>query len=55
MLKCVDENDAQRIMTKLHRGACGAHVYWKSTVNRILRDGYYWPTLFLDVPAKVRS
>lgn len=27
MLKCVDENDAQRIMTELHRGACGGHFY----------------------------
>ena len=55
MLKCVDDNDAQRIMTKLHHGACGGHLYWKSTANKILRAGYYWPTLFSDVFAKVRA
>ena len=27
ILKCVDDNDAQRIMTELHRGACGGHLY----------------------------
>lgn len=55
MLKSIDENDPQRIMTELHRGACGGHLYWKSIVNKILRDGYYWPKLFSDVFAKVRA
>ena len=55
MLKCVDENDAQRIMTELHQGACGGHLYLKSTANRILRAGLYWPTLFSYVFAKVRA
>ena len=22
---------------------------WKATANKILRDGYYWPTLFNDI------
>ena len=55
MLKCVDENDDQRIMIELHQVACGGHPYWKSTANRILRVRYYWPTLFSDVFAKVRA
>lgn len=55
MLKCVDENDAQRIMTELHQGACGGHLYWKSTVDIILRAGYNWPTLFSNVFVNVRA
>ena len=42
-------------MIELHRGACGGHLYWKSTANKILRVGYYWTPLFLDVFAKVRA
>eukprot|EP00253_Pinus_taeda_P007413 PITA_07413 len=30
-------------------GDCGGHLYWKSTVDKILRAGYYWPTIFSDV------
>eukprot|EP00253_Pinus_taeda_P006400 PITA_06400 len=27
-------------------GDCGGHLYWKSIVDKILRAGYYWPTVF---------
>eukprot|EP00253_Pinus_taeda_P006502 PITA_06502 len=36
-------------MQEFHAGDCGGHLYWKSTVDKILRAGYYWPTVFLDV------
>ena len=39
----------------MHKGACVGHLYWKSTANKILRAGYYWPTLFTDVYQKVRA
>ena len=55
LLKCVDEEEAQRIMTEMHAGACGGHMYSKSIVNKILKAGYYWPTLFSDVYAKIRA
>eukprot|EP00253_Pinus_taeda_P007815 PITA_07815 len=30
-------------------GDCGGHLYWKSTMDKILRAGYYWPTIFSNV------
>ena len=27
LLKCVDEDEAQRIMIEMHAGACGGHLY----------------------------
>ena len=42
-------------MTKFHEGVYGGHHFWKSTAYKILRDGYYWPSLFFDVCAKVRA
>lgn len=39
----------------MHKGACGGHLYWKSTTNKILIAGYYWPTLFSNVYKKVRA
>ena len=55
LLKCVDEEEVQRIMTEMHAGACRGHLYWKSTANKILKAGYYCPTLFSDVYAKIRA
>eukprot|EP00253_Pinus_taeda_P014804 PITA_14804 len=37
------------IMKEFHAGDCGGHLYWKSIADKILRDGYYWPSLFADV------
>jgi len=36
-------------MDDFHKGDCGGHLFWKLTANKILRVGYYWPTLFADV------
>lgn len=34
---------------------CGGHHYWKTTAHKILRAGYYWPTLFFDVFSFIKS
>ena len=49
LLKFFTENDAEKIKHEFHEGECGGHLYWKSIANKILRAGYYWPTLFQDV------
>eukprot|EP00253_Pinus_taeda_P010173 PITA_10173 len=41
-------------MEDCHQGDCGGHLFWKSTTNKILRAGYYWPTLFADVYKMVK-
>lgn len=36
-------------MKEFHARHYGGHLYWKSTANKILRAGFYWPSLFADV------
>ena len=55
MFKCFPENDAENIKHEFHEGECGGHLYWKATANKILRAGFYWPTLFADVKKFVTS
>ena len=31
-------------------GPIGRHFSWDATMHKILRDGYYYPTLFKDKP-----
>lgn len=31
------------------------HHFWKATANKILKQGYYWPSLFSYVYSKVRE
>ena len=42
-----DEDD--KVMQEFHAGDCGGHPYWKTIADKILRIGFYWPTLFADV------
>ena len=29
VLNCVDENESHKIMSKIYKGVCGGHHYWK--------------------------
>lgn len=49
LLNCLNMNETDNVMKYFHAGDCGGHLYWKSTVDKILRARYYWPTLFTDV------
>ena len=49
------KNDADKIMQEFHAGDCGGHAYWKTTADKILREGFYYPTLFVDVKKHVTS
>lgn len=55
LLNCLIEDEAQQVMSDFHKGDCGGHLFWKTTANKVLRAGYYWPTLFLDIYKIVMS
>jgi hypothetical protein len=55
LLKCLDENEAKKVITDMHRGFYGGHQHWKATTLKILRAGCYWPTLLFDVFTTVRA
>ena len=55
MLSCVVEGEAKRLMKEFHAGDYGGHQYWKATMNKILRAGFYWPTVFADTRKEVAT
>jgi ribonuclease HI len=55
LLLCLDPQQAQKVMNDFHSGLCGGHYFWKTTAHKILRAGYYWPTLFPDVCREIRA
>jgi hypothetical protein len=48
ILRCVNKEEAKKILEELHSGHCGGHFAARTTSHKILRAGYYWPTLFSD-------
>ena len=48
LLRCLDKPDIEEVILESHEGACGGHKYCKATAYKILRSGYYWPSLFYE-------
>ncbi|XP_057425872.1 uncharacterized protein LOC130719257 [Lotus japonicus] len=48
MLKCVDMRDAQGIRAEVHEGVCSSHIGGRSLAVKVLRAGFYWPTMKKD-------
>jgi len=46
---CVMEEEVFDILLTCHDGPCGGHFSAKRTTFKVLRVGYYWPTLHQDV------
>jgi hypothetical protein len=36
LLRCLDPQQAQKVMTDFHSGLCGDHYFWKTTAHKIL-------------------
>ena len=43
------------ILTSCHDSACGEHFSGELTGQKIMRAGYFWPTMFKDSQAYVRK
>ncbi|CAA0830890.1 Unknown protein, partial [Striga hermonthica] len=55
LLKCVSETDSRYILEEVHEGICGSHPGAQALSYKILRQGYYWPTLKTDAATWVRK
>jgi len=55
LLKCVTVEQAQYIIKELHEGICGYHSGARTMATRVLRAGYFWPTIEVDCQDHVRK
>ncbi|KAL5571713.1 hypothetical protein UlMin_021310 [Ulmus minor] len=47
-LLCLDEDRGKFTLEEVHAGVCGNHTSGRTLAHRILRQGYYWPTIQTD-------
>ena len=55
LLKCVDLEEGNYILREIHERVCGNHSRGQSLAHKALRQGYFWPTLRIDVMAFARK
>jgi hypothetical protein len=53
--RCLTHEEAEKALNECHSGTCGGHQSGYATAQRILRAGYFWPTMFKDCITAVRS
>ena len=53
-LKCLSPDEANYVLREVHEGACGNHSGARSLIHKIVRAGYYWPTIQIDAKAYVK-
>ena len=47
-LRCLSHEEADYMMREVHEGICGNHSGARSLAHKLIRVGYYWPTMLKD-------
>ncbi|GJZ84253.1 reverse transcriptase domain-containing protein [Tanacetum coccineum] len=47
-LRCVGPLQANYVIREIHEGSCSIHAGPRSMVAKVMRSGYYWPTMHRD-------
>ncbi|XP_025636484.1 uncharacterized protein [Arachis hypogaea] len=55
LLKCVEPENTEYILREIHEGCCGHHVGGKTLAQKVIRAGYFWPTVIRDSIQIVKS
>ncbi|KAL0439970.1 UNVERIFIED_CONTAM: hypothetical protein Slati_2480000 [Sesamum latifolium] len=53
-LKCLDPERAEYVLREIHEGSCGNHSGGRSLAGKVLRQGYFWPSIQRDALDMVR-
>ena len=54
-LRCLSFEEADYVMREIHEGVCGNHSGSRSLVHKLVRAGYYWPTMQKDTHTYVKA
>ena len=55
ILKCIAGKNTEYVLREVHEGICGNHIGAWALVGKVLRQGYYWPTILKDATDLVRK
>jgi hypothetical protein len=47
-IKCLGPNETHEVLAEVHDGICGQHLGAKALTKKVLRAGYFWPTMLKD-------
>ena len=54
-LRCLGNEETDYVMREVHEEICGNHSGSRSLVHKLVRAGYYWPTMQKEAEAYVKT
>ncbi|XP_025625553.1 uncharacterized protein [Arachis hypogaea] len=48
LLKCPHPDQTDYVLREVHEGCCGHHIGGKALARKLIRAGYYWPSIMKD-------
>ncbi|XP_009385521.2 uncharacterized protein LOC103972866 [Musa acuminata AAA Group] len=54
LLRCLEPEEALKVLAEVHEGICGEHIAGRTLAYKILRQGYYWPTMSRDARSYIQ-
>ncbi|XP_057745274.1 uncharacterized protein LOC130963143 [Arachis stenosperma] len=48
LLKCLHLDQTDYVLREVHEGYCGHHIGGKALARKLIRAGYYWPSMMAD-------
>ncbi|XP_057760925.1 uncharacterized protein LOC130981349 [Arachis stenosperma] len=48
LLKCLHPDQTDYVLREVHEACCGHHIGGKALARKLIRDGYYWPSMMAD-------
>ena len=55
ILKCIAGKDIEYVLREVHEGICGNHIGARALAGKVLRQGYYWPTILKEATDLVQK
>nr|XP_025632476.1 uncharacterized protein LOC112727076 [Arachis hypogaea] len=55
LLKCLHFDQTDYVLREVHEGCCGHHIGGKALARKLVRVGYYWPSMMADSKAFVEK
>ncbi|XP_071727719.1 uncharacterized protein [Rutidosis leptorrhynchoides] len=54
-LRCLGPRQAANVLSEMHEGLCAQHSAYWTIVARIMRQGYYWQTVYRDTTEIIKT
>ena len=55
ILKCIVGKDVDYVLREVHEGVCGNYIGAQALAGKVLRQGYYWPTMLGDTTELIKK